>query len=354
MIVLVGTDKGLIEFRIGKEKSTLSKIHFLGLPIGVIHHHERNGGLWVAINHKHWGPKIHGSTDSGNSWQELGSPKFTVENGSVIKNVWAFICEENENPERYYVGVEPAALFITNDSGKSYELVKGLWDHNSRPKWEGGGKGSLDPFLHTIVIDPEDHNHIYVGISCAGVFETRNRGLLWEPINEGLVADYLPDPFAKIGHDPHCLIMSKQDRQVIWQQNHCGIFRTTDGGQHWKNVSDSSGKATYGFAMVVDEKDDRRAWVAPSQSDSLRVPFENAIRIYTTDDAGETWRELNKGLPQEGAFDIVLRHAMDISGSHIVFGTNNGNLYHSSNHGESWNIISQNLASIRALKIIPH
>jgi len=358
MQILVGTDKGLIEYSLLNDDFKLKEIHFLGFPIGGVNYHQSSGSWRAAVNHKHWGPKIHHSTNGGKQWQEIGAPKFPLNiidkhgNKTVIKNIWEIAHATNADPDEFYVGVEPAAIFRTKDGGSNYEFIRGLWEHPSRSEWLGGGKGTMDPFLHSITIDPLDKSHIYVGISCAGVFETWNGGITWDAINKGLIADYLPNPKAEVGHDPHTLKMSKSNNKVIWQQNHCGIFKTSDGGKHWDNISDGKGIANYGFAMAIDEENDNRAWVIPSHSDSLRIPHDNALCVCITEDGGKTWLEQREGLPQEASFDIALRHALDIKEGHLVFGTNNGNLYHSPDYGAHWETVSQNLSTVRSVKII--
>ena len=104
--------------------------------------------------------------------------------------------------------------------------------------------------------------------------------------------------------------------------------------------------------MVVDEENDNRAWVVPAQNDDLRIPTNNALTVFKTEDYGQSWIPQNNGLPHEGSFDLVLRRGMDICGSHIVFGTNNGNLYYSSDYGEYWQIINQNLTTVRDIQLI--
>lgn len=349
MKLLACSDKGLIEFDHNHSKFQFKKVHFLGQPTSYI---DCYNYLWrVAINHRHWGPKIQFSKDQGNIWTELQAPKFPAaeDNQSILRSIWTITAYEDES---YYVGVEPAGIFHTKSNGEAYEFSTELWNHPTRKHWVGGGKGSTNPFLHHIVVDPTDQNHLYVGISCAGVLESFDGGQSWKMINKGLRADFLPDPNPEAGYDPHSLRMSSQNPEVIWQQNHCGIFRTENGGKSWEDLTQTFPESGFGFAIAVDESNDQRAWVIPCESDSMRIAPKNALVVYSTSDGGKSWKKLANGLPQEGAFDIVLRHGLDIKGPHLVFGTNNGNLYHSDNYGESWSIITQNLSPIRCVKIL--
>jgi len=350
MRLLVSTDKGLLVYDLKTEGWQLRKIHFMGMPVSATLVDHRSGLWWTAINHKHWGPKLHFSQDEGINWQEVKTPQFPDKYNLSLKSIWIIASSPNDNSSRFYLGVEPAGLFVTEDGGKNFSLISGLSDHPTREQWLGGGKGSNNPFLHTLNVDHEDKNHLYVGISCAGVFQSYDGGNTWEPTNEGIEAFYSPSNNGGIGHDPHVLRIARTNPNVIWQQNHCGIYVSKDKGVSWRNVS--AGHAKYGFALVVDEDNENRAWVVPAQSDDLRIPYNNALAVYKTEDGGDSWIAQTSGLPQKGSFDLVLRRGMDINKNHIVFGTNNGNLYHSENYGEHWQVITQNLASVRQVVLV--
>ncbi len=257
-----------------------------------------------------------------------------------------------DRPNCLWLGTEPGGLFYSEDNGKSFDLNESLWNDPSRlddNKWFGTGKDF--PFIHSILIDPRNSDHVYLGISCAGVFETIDGGKSWSPKNNGLVASYLPKATPEFGHDPHQMLLCHSHPEVIWQQNHCGIFRTTDGGQNWKNISGANGWPSYGFALTIDHSNPEIAWVIPAESDEARLPADLKLQVCKTTDGGKNWTSTSNGLPQENAFDLVLRHAF-VKHQHLMtFGTTNGNLYHSSNDGESWSVASQNLAPINSMAI---
>ncbi len=352
MKLIAGTDKGLLVYIKKDQEWMLKDIHFIGMPIGYFHFDERNGAWWVAINHKHWGPKLYRSLDEGESFTELSAPKFDNGSSQTTKSIWNIGHGVNDDPNKFYVGVEPAALFVTVDDGQSFQEIKGLSDHPSRSAWQGGGKGSHSPFLHTILVDSEDTSHITVGISSAGVFQSQDNGQTWEPTNSGLEAFYLPSSGVPVGHDPHCIKTPECNPNVMWQQNHCGIYRSEDKGKTWVNVTDENGLADYGFALAIDEQNDQTAWVIPAQSDHQRIPHKNQLAVYRTSDGGKNWVAQRNGLPQNGAFDLVLRAGFDGKSGHLAFGTNNGNLYYSDSFGESWQVITQNLSAVRSVRLL--
>jgi photosystem II stability/assembly factor-like uncharacterized protein len=356
--LLIGTRKGLVVF----SKSTSGKwrfedAHFLGIPVTMTHTVQSDNSWWVCLDHGHWGCKIHISKDEGRSWDEVSAPVFPV--GEEVKQgvpaslnyLWSMTSVKSRSGHRIFVGTEPGGLFVSKNGGISFELVRGLWDHPSRKEqWFGGGMDH--PGIHSILIDPDNSQHMYVAISCAGVFETLDGGNTWVPKNRGLKADFLPDPKSEIGQDPHLLVACESNPKVMWQQNHCGIFRTEDGGDHWKDISDRSGEANFGFAIAADANNEKVAWVVPALSDESRVAIDLSLCVCRTENGGRSWDTFRKGLPQGGSFDITYRHALDQDDQILAFGTTTGNLYLSNDAGESWLCLSNNLPMVHCVEFI--
>ena len=357
MKLLLGTAKGLVVYAKKEKDWQIETVHFVGFPVSMIYVDERTQTWWVGIPHRHWGQKLHRSTDEGKSWQMVAAPKYPpqsfLKNGkqAALKLIWCMAQAGEDKPNELWLGTEPGGLFHSKDNGDTWNLVESLWLHPSRSQlWFGAGKD--EPFIHSIVVDPKDSDHVYIAVSCAGVFETKNAGKTWEACNNGLKATYLPNPDVAVGHDPHLLSACAADPSVLWQQNHCGIFRSTNGGRVWEDVSDKNGIAHYGFALAIDHQNPLIAWVIPAQSDEMRVPHDLALCVCRTDDGGQTWQELRNGLPQFPCFDIVFRHSLDISDETLAFGTTAGNLYLSENGGDSWCCMNHHLARIDVVKFI--
>ncbi|MCB9275154.1 MAG: exo-alpha-sialidase [Lewinellaceae bacterium] len=354
-VLLIGTSKGLVEYRRSLNGWAIGKVHFQGMPVSALHVDEHTRAWWVGLAHRHWGQKLHYSADEGHKWQPVPTPVYPA--GAMLKpgkpaslkKIWCLQGAGPGRPDGLWLGTEPGGLFYSDDNGLSFHLVESLWNHPSRldeNQWFGAGRDF--PFIHSIVVAPGDGDHVYIAVSCAGVFETRDGGASWAPRNKGLVAAYLPNPGAEVGHDPHLLLACRARPEVLWQQNHCGIFRSVDGGQQWDNVTDEQGIANYGFALAVDHQNPERAWVIPAVSDEERVAHGLALCVCVTENGGRSWRQLRSGLPQEYCFDIVYRHALAISGNTLAFGTSTGNVYLSENEGEHWSCLSHNLASVDA------
>ena len=357
MKLLVGTAKGLVVFEKTNDKWYIQSVHFQGFPVSMVFVDVRTRTWWAGVPHRHWGQKLHRSVDEGATWQLVSTPRYPsdalLKNGKPagLKMIWCMAHGGDDKPNELWLGTEPGGLFHSKDGGDSFQLVESLWEHPSRRDlWFGAGKD--EPFIHSIVVEPSDSRHVFVAVSCAGIFETLDSGKTWQPRNTGLKAMYLPNQNAEIGHDPHLLLACQATPSVLWQQNHCGIFRSINSGQTWTDVSDKNGIAHYGFALAIDHENPLRAWVIPAQSDELRIPHDLALCVCRTDDGGETWQQHRNGLPQSHCFDIVFRHAFDIHGSTLAFGSTTGNFYISENDGDDWVCLAGNLARIDSVLFV--
>ncbi|MEK7254070.1 MAG: sialidase family protein, partial [Bacteroidota bacterium] len=330
--LLLGTRKGFIAYQLKNGRWQMENFSFPGVPVSIAFADERNGSWWACLDHGHWGVKLHRSLDRGATWQEVAAPAYPqgeeVKEGvpATTRYLWAMAHGGKNFPSKLWVGTDPGGLFVSEDGGENLNLNEPLWHHPSRKDgWFGGGRDL--PGIHSILVDPRDENHIFVGVSCAGVFETTDAGKTWEARNKGLRADYNPDPYPEFGHDPHIIVAAPTNPDALWMQNHCGIFRSTDGAKIWQFVSEpkEEGPAHFGFAIAVADDNPDQAWVAPAVADENRIAVNGALCICRTDDGGKTWQAKRKGLPQEGCFDIVYRHALATSGEALAFGTTTGN-----------------------------
>ncbi len=284
---------------------------------------------------------------AGNARATLHPDGAEVKEGVAAKleAIWTIAEGGKDRSGRVYLGTNPGGLFRSEDGGESRTLVAGLWEHPSRKaSWFGGGRDT--PGIYSVLVDPRDSRHVLVGISCAGVFEAREDGHSWQPRNKGLRATFLPDPNAEVGHDPHQVMACVTRPDARWQQNHCGIFRSQDGAQSWTEVTQPEGPARFGFGVAVHERRPDTAWVVPAVSDERRMSVGGALRVCRTEDGGRTWKVLTRGLPQENCCDLVYRHALDLRGSSLAFGSTTGNLFVSDDGGVSWRCLGNYLPLI--------
>lgn len=354
-VILLGTRKGLLMLERRPNGWQIARTAFAGAPVAFAMEDPRTGTFWATLDHGHWGQKLHRSRDRGVTWDEVTSPKYPegaeLGDGTAasLRYLWVLAPGGADQPGRIYAGTEPGALFVSDDDGENFSMVESLWNHESRKTaWFGGGRDQ--PGIHSIIVDPRDSKHVQIGISCAGVFETTDGGASWAPCNKGLKATFLPNPDAEVGHDPHFVDFCLADPDVLWQQNHCGVFRSANGGESWDAVHEEGGPVDFGFAIAADQNDPNTAWVVPAENDDKRMAHSGSVMVGRTEDAGKTWTHLRNGLPQENCYDIVYRHALANSGDTLAFGSTTGNAWVSENRGDNWSTLGNYLPPIYSVR----
>ncbi|HEU4582022.1 MAG TPA: hypothetical protein VFS67_27390 [Polyangiaceae bacterium] len=380
--ILLGTRKGTFAVERGSGGQWRpSLLGHAGVGVNFVARDPNTGTLWAALGHGHWGAKLSRSRNGGTTWEDApqivypeGARYLDVPPGAdpggqkpafkpaKLQKLW---CIAFGPPGQIYVGTIPGGLFVSADGGDSFALNLPLWNHESRGgdlfQGEGSGvthwfgtpaseSGEFAPGIHSIAIDPRNPDHVLVAVSTAGVLETVDGGKSWRSRNRGLVMDYLPDPNAEWGHDPHYLALCPAQPDHVWQQNHCGVFFSSDGAATWKKVSQPGEGVHFGFPIAVDAERGKTAWVVPGKSDMQRTTVDGRLFVARSDDGGESWRPLRNGLPQQDAYDVVYRHALDNSGDTLAFGSTTGNLYVSEDRGESWQAVGNHLPPIYSVR----
>jgi hypothetical protein len=350
--ILVSTRKGLITLACGNGCWEVASMAFEGVPVTSALVDRRDGAIYAALKHGHFGPKLHRSRDGGRTFAEIGTPAFPPDTADKPSLNQMFTIEPGGTgrPGRLWIGAVPAGLFRSDDCGESWRLVRPLWDVPGREKWMGGG--NEDTAMHTVSTDPRDPDRVVVAISCAGVWDTRDGGTNWTLEGEGLVATYMPPDQQGVrdAQDPHRVARCTSHPDVMWMQHHCGIFRSTDAGAHWVQLKPPGDD--FGFAVAAHPNDPQTAWFVPAIKDEQRMPRAGALAVTRTRDGGKSWEVLRAGLPQRDAYDLIYRHGLDIdaSGERLVMGSTTGALWVSENGGERWQIVNAHLPPIYAVR----
>ena len=322
--------------------------------------------LLAASRTGHLGPTIFRSTDLGKNWKEVAQPpafpKVTLGKGRVVDHTFWLTPGHAAEPGVWYAGTSPQGLFRSEDGGVTWTGVAGFNDHPMYSKWTGGEQdGTPDgPKLHSINIDPRDPQHLYIGMSSGGVFESTDKGANWRPLNAGCLADFNPIPDPEYGHDPHCLRQHPLAPNVLYQQNHCGIYRMERPATTWTRIGASMPKKVgdIGFPLVLHPRDPATVWVFPMDGTSVwpRTSPGGKPAAYVTRNSGKSWQRQDKGLPREQGWFTVKRQAMtaDTRGLlGIYFGTTGGEVWASRNEGASWSCIASHLPHIYAVEATP-
>jgi photosystem II stability/assembly factor-like uncharacterized protein len=382
--VLVGTRKGaFILTSDGKrEKWDVSGPHFAGWEMYHLKGSPVDPNRIYASQTSGWfGQVIQRSDDGGKTWHQPGTPpgeqaapagppkgesnKFAYDASAKpltthqwydgtqhpweFKRVW-HVEPSLTDPDMVYAGVEDAAIFRSADGGKNWQELSGLRGHGTGPKWQPGAGGMC---LHTVILDPSNPQRMWIAISAAGAFRTDDGGATWKPINRGLRSQYIPDQDAEVGHCVHHIAMNPKRPGVLFMQKHWDVMRSDDAGDNWKDVGGNL-PTDFGFVVDIHAHEPETIYVVPIKSDSEHYPLDGKLRVFRSRTGGNEWEALTKGLPQKDCYVNVLRDAMAVDSLDkcgVYFGTTGGQVYASSDAGDSWNPIVRDLPAVLSVEV---
>lgn len=348
--ILLGTKKGafILDGNADRTSWSLRGPFCETWPLNHVIADPKTNVIYGGGGNEWFGPAVWKSEDLGKTWSHSSEGLKYDEGEMPVKQVWSLSADDGH----LYAGVESAGLFSSGDGGESWQHLDGLQKHPTRPQWQPGGAGLI---LHAIQRHPDDDRKLWVGISTGGVFYTEDGGESWEPRNKGTRNDYAPEneKYAEFGQCVHSVVIAPNMPNRLYQQNHCGMYRSDDGGQSWQSI-EAGLPSTFGFPSAVHPSDPNTLFLLPLNGDSVgRFMPEGKAAVWRTRDAGESWQALRNGLPQENAFFGVLRQAMatdPLDPAGIYFGTSSGSLYVSNDEGESWTAAAHHLPAILSVE----
>lgn len=304
--------------------------------------------MYAAVGHFVYGPAVHISGDLGKSWKQVEhAPKY--ESKHKLNNVWCVVPGRASEQGTLYAGVDEAGLFVSHDSGWHWEEMRGLSNHPTREEWHPGAGGLC---CHSVLLDPENKKRMWVGISAVGVFRSNDAGETWEASNDGLDIIIEGETHKDVGTCVHRMILDPIDSDRLFQQNHRGVFRSTNGGKVWERIENGIPN-NFGFPMIMLPADSDTLYIVPQESDEFRFAADGRLTVYRTTDGGDSWAPLRAGLP-DNAYVGVLRQAMaadSLKSPGVYFGTTGGHLYYSRDGGEAWETIPCALPRISSVNV---
>lgn len=374
VLLMIGTRKGAFIYTADAERRTWQPGEMLFRSWNVMHLtcDPRDRRLHAAVSHFVYGATPHYSDDLGATWTQAarvpaferpsasgrpyGTPAEVEDEAAALASpekvikVWNITPGRPSEPGVLYAGIEPAALFRSGDRGETWSINQALFDHPHRPTWFPGNGGLC---LHTILLDPTDARRMYVGMSTGGCYRTDDGGASWQPRNRGVRADFNPDPYPEYGQCTHKMALHPARPAVLYQQNHCGMYRSDTRGDEWLDIGEGRLPSRFGFPIAVHPHDPQMVYIVPEESDEYRMSIGGQFAVWRSRDSGQTWQRQAEGLPAN-AHLVVLREAMStdsLEPAGIYIGTNTGQVFYSRDDGDTWALLADYLPAINSIEV---
>lgn len=304
-------------------------------------------GAWLLSTASQvYGPAIHRSRDL-RDWTQVERPPAYPQGGKrKMSQIWRIVAHDGVA----YAGVDEAGLFRSTDGGSTWQPLDGLNEHPTRDAWHPGNGGLC---CHAILIDPRNPQRLWAGISAVGVFRSDDGGATWHSKNAGVQCVLEDKSHPGIGYCVHGLVADPADADRIYRQDHTGMYVTTDGGERWERIENGL-ESAFGFPIALDRRTGT-LFVAPLESDEYRIPKDGKFRMFRSRDRGQSWRPLREGLPQQHAYFLVLRGAMDVDHQDpcgVYLGTTSGDVFVSADAGESWRALPCRLPRVLSMTAV--
>jgi len=354
VVVLVGTRKGAFLLRSDARRKTWSVDgpHFKGLQVHhcILDPRGERPAVFATTFSDWWGADIQRSYNWGRTWKRTkGGVRYQKDAKLSVKCVWHVRPARPSEPGVLYAGVDPAGLFRSEDGGVTWHEVRGLNRHPTRSRWTPGAGGLT---AHTILLDPADAKRMFVAISAAGVFRTEDGGKTWRPRNKGTRADFLPNKFPEFGQCVHKMVMAPGVPDLLYQQNHCGMYRSENAGDTWTDISRGL-PSRFGFPIAMHPRDPRTIWVLPLVGAEFRACREGCLAAYRSTNGGRIWQKQTRGLPTRNAYVTILREAMSTDtcdSAGVYFGTQTGQVFFTRDEGKQWHLLADFLPPILSIE----
>ena len=355
VVLLAGTKRGLFVLHSQDRKSwTCEPALLRGNRIYNATLDQRGGRrrLFAADNGAFFGAFLRYSDDFGQTWHEPERGiQFPEDSGDKLNNIWVIEPGRRDDPDTLYVGVDPASLFESHDGGVTWELNAALAAHPTRPTWNPGAGGLC---LHTIVPDYSNPDRMWLGISAVGCVRSDDGGRSWTFANRGTRAGFQPDIYPEYGQCLHRMVQHPTQPNTLYQQNHCGIYRSDDGGSEWTDIQHEL-PSEFGFPISISHADPDTIFTIVEEPMG-RHNFGDQFTVYRTRDGGAHWEPLTEGLPGGTGVTLgVLRHGMSsdtLDPCGVYVGTNTGQIFASANSGDSWRCIADFLPSVHSVTAV--
>ena len=291
--------------------------------------------------------------NGGTNWSDITPPNLAVK---LMECVAVSPTEHNT----IYVGSVANGLFMSSDRGET---------------WQNLDVGSRNAHIYKIFIDPVT-GAIFVSVFFDGLYKSADGGLNWRKISSAInTADcrgisIFPGNSNKLIVPTEKKVFLSNDSGVSWNEliidlpvisynfstnivvdplrpddiyggyadfwdcSPNGIYKSNDGGANWTFSNADFSRSSFPIGIAISNFD----------NDRKRLFLISTHGAYYSDDSGDNWSLFENGLPSYSYYRNI--SVSDLNPNLIFVGTREGDLYRSTDGGESWDELDHNLPGL--------
>lgn len=282
-----------------------------------------NGGMWVSDD------------GAGANWRAISQ-------GIDRPHIYSLTARAIGDAVTLFAGTSPAGLYRSDDLGQNWSEIPSIHAVPDTDKWTFPPPPHI-PHVKDIVIDPDVPTTLYVLVEQGALLKSTDDGVTWTEL-----AAY-SDPDEVAYRDVHRLLISGNDTNLMYLASGEGLYRSRDGGARWQHLTQRGDRMGYPDFLFFEPGDDATiymggshlnpgAWFQAGKAESC---------ILRSTDAGDSWLELNNGMPDPviGAFEAMSMYTWP-GGMLLSVGTATGEIYTSEDGGAGWTLVGENVTPI--------
>ncbi|MGH7917952.1 MAG: WD40/YVTN/BNR-like repeat-containing protein [Candidatus Binataceae bacterium] len=156
------------------------------------------------------------SADGGRAWQDVTPGLMRDE------DVWA-VATAPDVPGEVFIGTSHARVMHSLDGGRGFSECTAFLKMPGRERWTFPPAPHV-PHVRAFAFDPQHSNVLYAGVEEGGIFRSRDRGLSFEPLSQG------------VHPDVHAIAVDPADSRRLYATTGRGFYYSTSGGNSWQFV----------------------------------------------------------------------------------------------------------------------
>jgi photosystem II stability/assembly factor-like uncharacterized protein len=273
------------------------------------------------------------SADGGKTWRSLGLA------GQIVKA----LAVSRTQPGTVYAGTKPALLFVSRDGGVNWAELESFRHIPSRRFWFSPAEKPFSAYVQAIALSPTDPQTLLVGIEAGAVVRSTDGGRSWTGHRRGALRDC------------HALTFHATNGDWIYEGGGtgAGVSVSRDAGATWRQPREGLDRH-YGWAVAADPAHPEVWYASLAPGPWKAHSMHNAQAMIFRSVGGAQWEPLSGGLPQPLNHMPYTLLSDPTAPGHVYAGLSNGEVWHSTNHGDSWHKLPFCLKGIhRTLLMLP-